>query len=450
MSSNYKISPSYFASNREAAGFLNRRGNFTRALGADRSRESRFISADINPNRPHSAFRGVNFLNPSPFGTRPMKDFRGVVKNRFDGLTNPNTYVNDSAIDNRYQIDPQTPTFNRDNSREAEKTDYGNVEDWVHLRQHPEVGDLLANDDELRKEYFNEELNSDSDLQARNANFARQRLNFYSPLNDQYLDNNPDEAQLIGLNIGGTADTLNDNPEFAAGITEEPRSSYSNDIRNELASEVAAQFDPETNLDEEFFRENPGAAVYFHKHPGLVERLNQRPEDAKDFKRFYGAMRTQMRNETLVDAETALAGQGIFVDDYLSNNRELAVDVAVDERLKSGDSIADNTYRYDSLADKRTFTDEVYREHLSARAADSLGDGHTFDRDYFSQHPKLAYAVQSSEKLSSGLRNNRDDVNRFFANPAESPARRRNLYGAMHAFSSGYPLRESSMVDLWS
>ena len=450
MSSAAKISGAYLAGYPDSAGFLNRRRNFTRSLGADASGENAFIAADYNPNRAHTAFRGIEHLNPSPFGTQPMKDFRGIMKHKFDGLSNPNTYVNHSPIDNYYQIEPGELNFIDENPRQAEEPDFGNVEDWIHLNQRPELGDLLAEDSELRDSYFNDNLSTDSDMSGQTAGLARQQLDSYDYLDDQYLANNPDEAKLIALNIGEAADNINQNTELRKSLREEPRTSYSGKIRGQLASKVAAQLDEETQLDAKFFQDNPEAAVFLDKNPGLIERFNQRPQDAKDFKQHYGEYRNKMIERAREDAKSALGGQGIFVEDYLSGDTGFALDTAVDERLKSANSLADNTINNDGLPDKYAFTEDVYREHLASNAAEALSEGHAFDRSFFLEHPELAYAVQSNADFAEGIKAAGSEVNRFFNITGNNAQHRRNAYGAMSAFSVGYPFRDESRIDLWS
>lgn len=450
MSSTNKISPTFLANRIDTAGFLNSRRNFTRELGKNETKETEFIAADDNPNRKLSAFRGIGYLNPSPFGTRPLSDFRGIVKFKYDGFVNPQVHINDGPIDNRYQVEPGRPVFTDDNPREAEEIDYGQVEDWVYLKQHPEVGDLLAEDEKLRERYFCESLDSDYQLEEQISGLARQRLDSYSPLNDRYLDNNPDEARLIALNVGGTADTINSEPEIAESLTEETREGYSDDIRSELADNAASKFNPETGLDHEFFRENPEAAAYLNKRPGLIERFNQRPSDAENFKRFYQQLKGAPENEAMNHAETALSGQGEFVGRYLEDDRELAFDVAVDRALKSSDSMADNINRYGLMPDKYVFPNKVYDGHLSAAAGKALEEGNTFDREYFSEHPNLALAIYRSPALTEGLKSASGDIDRFFGSVSGASQHRRNAGGAVLAFSSGYPLRESTLVDLWT
>jgi len=66
------------------------------------------------------------------------------------------------------------------------------------------------------------------------------------------------------------------------------------------------------------------------------------------------------------------------------------------------------------------------------------------------KHPELAMAVHDSSKLSSGLKNAVNGIARFFGSVDGSSGLKRNIEGTMHAFSSGYPLRNSGMVDLWT
>ena len=446
-----EISPYTLANKEPAASFLNNRRRLTRAYGSNSGYEKEFIEAADDPNRSSAAFRGISHLNPSPFGTRPLKDFRSISKPKFDGLTNPDTFINNGVIDNRYQITPESPAISGIDPREAEKPDYsaGGVSDWVFLKQHPKAADQLSNNQILRDRYADDRFSTDFALEQQNAEYARRRLDFYHPLNDDYFASNPEEAKLIGLNIGGAADVLNAEPELAGGLTEEPRISYSADIRSELAKSVSGKMDSETGLDEDFFLENPEAAVYLDKRPGLISRFNQRPDDAKNFQRYYGSLRDHVIDDAKDTASSALSGQGSFIEGYLDDNPEFAVDTAVDGRLKSGDSLSDNILLNDSLEDKNTFTDNLYRDQAASRADKALGSINGLDRDFLQDHPQLAYAIQKSGRLAAGIRGD-PDTTRFFFNPAGAANHRSNMSGSLRAFSTGYPLRDSSIVDLWT
>ena len=451
MTKTLEISPYYLTNKEPAASFLNHRRRLARDYGSNAVDERDFIEADSDPNRSSSAFRGINHLNPSPFGTRPLKDFRSILKPKFDGLTNPDTYVNDGVIDNHYQITPESPGIRGIDPRSAEKPDYSDsgVSDWIYLKQHPKTADQLANNQTLRDSYNDDRFSSDFSLEQQNAEYARRRLDFHDPLDDDYFAANPEEAKLIGLNIGGSADTLNADPGLADGLTEEPRVSYSADIRSDLAQAMSAKMDSETGLDEDFFLENPEAAVYLDKRPGLISMFNQRPDDAQNFKRYYGSLKSHVVEDAMDSVSSALSGQGSFVEGYLDDNPEFAVDAAVDSRLKSGDSINDNIILNDSLRDKNTFTDDLYRDQVVSRADEALGYIEGLDRDYLKEHPQLAYAIQKSGRLAVGIRGDPDTV-RFFGVSAGTAGHRVNIGGSLRAFSTGYPLRNSSIVDLWT
>ncbi len=449
MASNSEISASFLTKRSDAANFLNNRRRFTRLLGKDVSRESGLVQAAEDPNRDHKSFRGINFLNPSPFGTRPLKDFRGVVKGDYDGFVNPETHINDGAIDNRYQAAPPSLEALRTDLREAEKIDYGEDSGWIYLKQHPKVGEMLAEDESLREGYFDSEPDEDYDLNSQMTGLAEQRLGYDAEMNRSELEKDVDTAKMMALNLGGAADTLAGDSELAEAVTGDPREGYSEDIREEFAVKTAAKFEEETGLDEEFFREHPEAAVFLDRRPGMVDMLNQRPEDAEDFKRYFGQMQGQAREEARAEAASALSGEGQFVEDYLESDPEFAVDAAVDMRLKTGDSLVDNTILHSELEDKTAFINEVYEGHISARAADSLGEGHDFDREYFKERPGLAHGVQRSEALAGGLRESAAEAERFFGEPGGEADLRSDVRGAMLAYSGGYPLRSSVLIDLW-
>jgi|GEM_PF-1526464 len=442
-----EITSEYLTSHPRSAAFLDSRRRFTSELGRQFDYESRMVEADADPNRSLPAFRGIISLNPSPFGTTPLKDFRGVLKTPFDGLTNPDVRVDDSAFDNRYRITPQTPDFGEDDFRKAENPDYGKTEDWVYLQQHPQTADLLAENSDLRESYLSDSRPSDFQLEQQTAQTARQRLDFYSPLDNEYLAAHPEEAQILGLNIGGAADVINDDPELARGLTAPPRANYSADIRDELASDTSAQFAASTGLDEQFFRDNPEAAVYLRNHPGMIEKFNQRPEEAQDFRQHYGVMKEQIRDEVIGAAADSLAGQGMFVDDYLQNNPEFAVDIAADDKIKTQGSLRENLLLDDTLEDKNTFTEQIYEEHSAARAETAL-DG-ALNREVLEKHPELAYTIQKSPSLAQGLKSDLIDLNRFLGESEIPAAGLKNFRGAMNSFAAGYPFRDDTVIDLW-
>jgi len=447
MSASSEITSDYLSARPSAAAFLNSRRRFTRRLGSKAEFESQMVEADSDSHRSLAAFRGIEFLNPSPFGSGKLQDFRGVIKSRFDGMTNPDIQINDGLFDNRYRITPQRPDFHEDDLRKAEEPDYGRVNDWIYLEQHPQVGDLLAENASLRESYFDQRFSSDYQLEQQTAEYARRNLNAYSQLDEQYLAAHPEEAKLLGLNIGGAADIVNDHPELAQGLTEEPRTNYSHDVRQELACDTAAVFKDSTGLDEDFFSENPAAAVYLQNHPGLIEKFNQRPEEAQNFRRHYGVIKNQIEHEVIEDAANSLAGQGMFVQDYLQDNPQFAFDIAADDRIKTQDSIRENILLDDTLEDKNTFTDRVYEQHSAARAETALDSA--LSRSILEDHPKLSYTIQKSGELADGLKSDNLDLRRFLGLSGQFNGEVQNLKGAMNSLAAGYPLRNPNMVDLW-
>ena len=447
MSQSGSISPSFLRKKSDMSEFLNSRRNLTNAFGRDGSLESDYIKADDNPNRSYKAFRGIGFLNPSPFGTGPLKDFRGIAKNKFNGFVNPNVYVNDGAIDNRYQIEPGQAV--RDD-KDVDKMDYGKVKDSVYLRQHPAAAGLINGDNQLRNEFNDDTLDSNYDMDKKISGIAAQRLNSSTPLDEDYLTNHPDESKLIALNIGGTADVLNENPDVADNLAGQTRNKYSEKIRSEMADKVSSKLNSATGLDKKFFEENPEAAVYLNSRPGEIEMLNQRPSEAKNFKQHYSAFEQTQEDETLAKARNSLSSQGDFTANYLDNDKEFAADIAVDDVLKQEDSLADNIINHDTLNDKSDVVNDSYDGHISTLASNAIGDSNAFNRDYFIKHPELAMAVHDSPRLSAGLKNAVNGIERFFGLPEGSSGLKRNIEGAMHAFSSGYPLRNSGLVDLWT
>ena len=449
MLSDSKISTSYLLDRYDTANFLDSRRRFTRALGKAGAQETGFVEGDNDPNRKPSSFRGINFLNPSPFGTRPLQDFRGVDKGKFDGLANPDVHLNNSALDNRYQVEPQKMDFLRHNPLEAENIDYGEELDWAYIRQHPEIADMLAVDETLREGFFDERLDSDFDLKSQIIDLAHQKLGYSDVLNEDELAEQFDTAKLAALNIGETADILNSDAELREAVTNDPSGGYSNDIRDEFAAKIAGMFSKETGLDQQFFRDSPEAGIFLKKRPGLVDRLSQRPDDAEDFKRYFGQFRGQVREEALESSQSALSGRGLFIEDYLRDNPEFAIDAAVDSSLKTGDSLTDNTILHDELQDKTAFVNDVYEGHISARAEDSLGEGHIFDREFFKSNSRLAFGVQRSKVWSEGLKNASAEAEKFFSEPAGEADLRSNIRGAMLAFSGGYPLRSVNLIDFW-
>ncbi|MBC8205136.1 hypothetical protein ISS30_07505 [bacterium] len=446
MSSGNDILSALSSGRRDAAKFLARYPDLAQKIEASSSDASRFSAAADEPNRRTSSYRGVNSLNPSPFGTRPLKDFRGIVKGKFDGLANPDVYVNDAPIDNRHQITPQRPVFHEDDIQNAERPDFGEVEGYVYLKQHPQTGGQLAGDDELRDEYLDGERLNEADLNERINWAARQRLNSTNPVSDIYLAANPDESRLIAIDAGGISSELNDDEDLARGLTDEVRESYSDDVREQLAVDTAADMNPETGIDAEFLKENPEAAVYLKNNPGFVEILNQRPQDGENFKRYYGSMKEQFQEEAIEKAGRALSGQGDFNAAYLERNPQLASDIAADGIVNPGNSLADSTVRFDTLEDKHTFANEIYKEHLAGRAADEINES-PFDREYLKEHPGLAYILDKSDTLAENMRKDAGLVNNYLAPGSEiSPSFRR----ARTALSAGYPYRSANIVDIWS
>ena len=449
MSNPSEISTAFLQGKPRTAEFLNSRRRFTRQLGKNSQQENDFISAVEDRNRSLAAFRGITSLNPSPFAASDLQDFKGLVKSDFSRFTNPNIYVKDGIIDNRYQIDSDDFTYRRNDPRSAENPDFGSPADWIYVKQHEKLAGQLSDNPRLRESYFDDKFSSDHHLNAQISQSARRKLDFYDPLDDVYLEANPDEARMIALNLGGFADSLNANPALAEGLTDDPSAAYSAQVRDELAAHTSAEFNSRTGLDEEFFRENPEAAVYLNKHPGLKERFNQNPSQAKDFKQHYAARRDEILTEVTGYAVSSLNGEKGFEQDYLEDNPQFAVDIAADSQLKNRGSLSANILTENSLDDKYAFTGDIYEKHVAARANAALGNIPGINKNFLRNHPRLAFTIQSDPGLSANMNADRSAVNRFYDFQNHSGPNRTNAAGALKSFVSGYPHRDSSFVDLW-
>jgi len=113
MSASAKISP---LNSTDIGGYANlprevRR--YTRFLGNGEDLEKALADADSNPKRSLRAFRGINHLNPSLFAVRPLSQYRGIFREKYDGLVNPNYIPNrDPVFDNSYQDTSHPLEFN--------------------------------------------------------------------------------------------------------------------------------------------------------------------------------------------------------------------------------------------------------------------------------------------------------------------------------------------------
>ena len=217
-----------------------------------------------------------------------------------------------------------------------------------------------------------------------------------------------------------------------------------------MAEKVSAQLDPETGLDEEFFKDNPEAASYLNSRPGEIEKFNQRTTEAKNFKQHYGAFKETQETETLDKAKNALNGQGGSLDSFLESDSDLAADVVVDDALKQDSSLADNIIRNDTMNDNSHDVNDTYDDHIAELASKAVGNSTAFNKDYLKSHPELGMTIHASPELAAGLRSDAVNLDRFFGSANGSSNLKRNVSGAMQAFSSGYPLRNAGFVDMWT
>ena len=449
MSKPSEISTAFLQDKSHTADFLNSRRRLTRQLGKNSRYENDLVAAVEDRNRSLAAFRGITSLNPSPFAASEVKDFKGLIKSDFNRFTNPNIYVRDGIIDNRYQNDSDEFTYDRTDPHSAENPDFGRPADWIYVKQHEILADQISQNPRLRDSYHDDRFSSDHQLNSQLSQSARRKLNFHDPLDDIYLDANPEEAQMIALNIGGFTDSLNDDPTLAKGLTDEPSASYSSQVRDRLAARTSAEFDSRTGLDEEFFRANPEAAVYLNEHPGIKARYNQNPSQAKDFKQHYAAVRDDILDEVTGYAVSDVNGENGFEEYYLQDNPQFAVDIAADSLLKSNGALADNILTKNSLDDKHAFTGDIYEEHVAARANDALGNIPGLSENFLRDHPRLAFTIQNNPGLSANMKSAHSSIDRFYNFQGLTGYNRTNAAGALKSFASGYPHRDSTFVDLW-
>ncbi len=413
-----QISLGYLAFHPTVTKFLADNLHVANQLGQDGSDESRFVAASERMTN-----SGLLF-GSTPESKSIRAAFHAITNNRRFGSLFPET---SKASKNKF-LDIETSSF---------------------LATRTELLSLFKDSPDLRQA-LEKDLGSDGfDVAHALATVAQSRLGPSTPISTEDLEQHPQEALLVALNIGGAADLLRENSNLARSFLRDPADAWQDVVSSRVAEKAASMFKQGSPIDETFLRNHRRTAIYLLEHPARVRSLNANIEKARDFVHTANEFESQLEPYITSRASELLENKVAFDESRISSIPGFA-ELLVGDFLTRDDGTLVG-FINNNIATTRE--DTTFRELLGdqfARAAVSrLPQDSPFDLEYLKSNPGIAGLVIASDSFLNGLANDRDLVNRFVnvqgleSMPMDTERRR-----AIAAFSSGFATRSGITVDV--
>jgi len=281
------------------------------------------------------------------------------------------------------------------------------------------------------------------------ASSARLRLGAGSPITVEHLEERPQQAMFVALNIGDAADLLRDNEDLARAFTKGPGNAWEDVVRSRVAEQAAGLFDPGSPLDQEFLRSHPRTAIYLMEHPGRVRSLNRNSSAAREFVHTAGAIEARLEQYVTERATSLLSNRVTFSESRIETTPGFAELLVGDYLTREDGSLVAYINNTVSETPMQMSFGRVLAEQHARAAAERVSGGNLFDVDFFKDNPGIASLAIASDRFVEGLSRDRQMVERFIHLPfTESVPRYIERKEAMAAFSVGYVRRLGGSLDL--
>ena len=425
------LSISWLHANPQIGSFLNRHSAVVRVLGASPQREDKFIQAEESPERTPQAFRGIQALFASPFKIDSPNEFRGLKESPID----------DDVVSER---PPFAPPTEKSVSIQAsdEEVEFNYVsrvipEDDVIFKQNETLAGLLREDAELRDAFISGDY---QDISEKLAQAAKSNLDWSPGITAQFLREHPDEALMIAADLGEITDLLVDS-DTAEALTENVRERLENEIYNELATKVAGLMKNSTELDEEFFREHPRAALYLLERPDERRRIDGHVEAEKEFRQHVAGYEASV--DPVVKAEE-FAGYNVALgENFWQDNPDLALLLYADKVSGSDHSLQESALSFPVEHYETTTPAEMMAVDQARQASQLLGNQAPLDVNYLRQHSGLSRLINENPEFAARLKNDPDVGSLLATGDPE-------IMNVLRAYASGIPDRDESFWHWWA
>jgi len=334
-------------------------------------------------------------------------------------------------------------------SSEEARTRHLDISTSSFFASHTELVSLINESPELRKA-LEADVGTDAyDVGRAIVSVARSRLGSGSPITREHLEQRPQEALLIALNIGGAADLLRDNEDLAQAFVQPPADAWDKVVRSRVAEKAAGMFEPDSPIDEEFLRDHPRTALYLLENPAHVRSLDRNVEKAREFVHTAGALETRLESYVTTRASSLLASRVTFGESTIESVPGFAELLVGDYLTREDGSLVAYINNTVATTPRRVSLRRVLAGQHVRAAAERVPAGVAFDTRFLQDNPGIASLIIGSDEFVQGLSRDRHMVERFVSVPdLDYMPYATDRQSAIAAFSAGYAYRIGTSLDL--
>lgn len=431
------LTPSFLNRSSATHRFLSGHLSFAKRLGSSRQAEEEFLK------RTEDGFFNADRAKESSFfksygnlkGTSGSNSPRGrMIQGHFSNARKP--MANKSLrVDTNMEISAR-----------------GDYETARFLSNNSHLVAQVNSDSGLMNSLLNGSDTQAKDIERQIVKEAAGRLEFASPVNERFLEKNPDLARFILLDIGGVTDVLNQNNDLSKAIT---RGGFNGEeiIRERVAQKAFSLLHNRTKITEDFLKENTAAAIYLIQNPAEARELDKSRAKATDFVDTFETLKANTVESSIArEALSLLSGTGVTLD-FLENNIDFAEIIVADELVNEGPSLAGYIKSSGSLSEiiERVEDGElsmdssginisgIISEQQAELAVRKLSGDFPLDEEFFKKNVALAFLVNQSDEFQKALSDSRGTVERFINSGSDGG----NSRAVMDAFLLGFTERKS-------
>ena len=424
------LTPSFLDSSSATHQFLSEHLSFAKRLGSSQQAEEDFLKRTEGGFFNSEQAKGSAFFKS--YGNSKRASGRGrMIQGQFSNARRP-------MANKGLRVDTNTEISVR-----------GDYETARFLSNNSHLVAQVNSDSGLMNSLLNGSDTQRKDIEKQIAKEAAGRLEFASPINEEFLEKNSDLARFILLDIGGITDVLNKNNDLAKAIT---RGGFNGEeiIRERTAQKAFSLLHNRSKITEDFLKENTAAAIYLIQNPAEARELDKSRSKATDFVDTFETLKENTVESSIAsEALSLLSGTGVTLE-FLENNMDFAEIIVADELVNDGPSLAGYIKSSGSLSEiiQRVQSGEVsmdssginvsgiISEQQAELAVRKLSGNFPLDEEFFKKNVALSFLVNQSDEFQKALSDSKGTVERFIG--ADS-----NNRAVMDAFLLGYAERKS-------
>jgi len=193
--------------------------------------------------------------------------------------------------------------------------------DRLYNEKHPEPGEVLTETFPTAEELRVPEIAGEAEILSALAKTAHSAAQWPHPTEEQ-LEEEPELAQWLSRD---QSEITAEMPDWGKIVVDRDATQTWELLKERIAEEAAGWFAAGSPLDEEFFRQNPEAALYLKEHPTLRQDLDRHHDRAGKFAAGFARIHERLETELVQRAAQRAESPGMFNERFFQDHRELAL-----------------------------------------------------------------------------------------------------------------------------